>query len=88
MPSPFIYGKIAGGADFTDREEETRNLAQDFCNLTNTMLISPRRWGKSSLVRYALRNSLTVLRAKKILLEMDILDKFGDALTFQDPVYE
>lgn len=53
MASPFVYGRIATGENFTDREEETRSLARDFTNLTNTILISPRRWGKSSLVRQA-----------------------------------
>ena len=53
MDSPFVYGRIAAGTSFLDREAETASLAQDFKNLTNTILISPRRWGKSSLVRKA-----------------------------------
>ena len=53
MDSPFVYGKIATDTSFTDREEETASLVRDFRNLTNTVLISPRRWGKSSLVRRA-----------------------------------
>ncbi len=53
MDSPFVYGRVAMDASFTDREEETASLVQDFRNLTNTILISPRRWGKSSLVRRA-----------------------------------
>lgn len=51
MNSPFVYGKIAAESSFTDRELETASLTRDFLNLTNTVLISPRRWGKSSLVR-------------------------------------
>lgn len=53
MDSPFVYGRIATDAFFTDRDEETSALVWDFRNLTNTVLISPRRWGKSSLVRRA-----------------------------------
>lgn len=53
MKSPFIFGKIAAGEHFTDREEETASLTRDFINLTNTVILSPRRWGKSSLVRKA-----------------------------------
>ena len=53
MKSPFVFGKIVLGNHFTDRETETAQLADNFCNLTNTVLISPRRWGKSSLVRRA-----------------------------------
>ena len=58
MASPFVYGRIATGENFTDREEETRSLARDFINLTNTILISPRRWGKSSLVRQAAKEAV------------------------------
>lgn len=53
MKSPFVFGKIVLGNHFTDRETETAQLADNFCNLTNSVLISPRRWGKSSLVRRA-----------------------------------
>jgi hypothetical protein len=50
---PFQYGVLAEGATFTNREKETLRLIQNFGNGINTMLISPRRWGKSSLVRHA-----------------------------------
>ena len=50
MNTPFIYGKLATGENFTNREKETNHLVQNFLSGTNTMLISPRRWGKSSLV--------------------------------------
>lgn len=36
--------------NFTNREDERDNLAQNFISGINTILISPRRWGKSSLV--------------------------------------
>jgi uncharacterized protein len=50
MDTPFIYGKLAVGENFTDREDEKIRLVQNFHSGTNTVLISPRRWGKSSLV--------------------------------------
>ncbi len=50
MNSPFIYGKIASGATFTDRETEQKRLSDDIASHINSILISPRRWGKSSLV--------------------------------------
>ena len=53
--SPFIFGKLAGGYDFANRENETAHLIQNFTSLINTILISPRRWGKSSLVVKAAR---------------------------------
>lgn len=53
METPFIFGKIATGTNFTDRERETACLVQNFTSLINTIIISPRRWGKSSLVNKA-----------------------------------
>ncbi len=50
METPFIFGKIATEKNFTDRELETATLVQNFTSLINTIIISPRRWGKSSLV--------------------------------------
>ena len=53
---PFTFGKIVSGSDFTDRVEETIHLSNNFKALTNTAIISPRRWGKSSLVEHAIEN--------------------------------
>ena len=50
MEMPFVFGKVATGENFTDRSEETERLLQNFQGLVNTTIISPRRWGKSSLV--------------------------------------
>ncbi len=46
METPFIFGKIATEKNFTDREKETAELVQNFTSLNNTIIISPRRWGK------------------------------------------
>lgn len=61
METPFIFGKIATEKNFTDREVETAHLVQNFKSLINTIIISPRRWGKSSLVN----------RAAKLAMEED-----------------
>ncbi len=53
MKTPFVFGKIASEQEFTDREVETQRLLNNFNGLVNTILISPRRWGKSSLVSKA-----------------------------------
>ncbi len=50
MDIPFIYGKLAVGENFTDRANEKIRVVQNFLSGTNTILISPRRWGKSSLL--------------------------------------
>lgn len=53
MEAPFVFGRIASEQEFTDRQMETRHLLNNFNGLVNTILISPRRWGKSSLVSKA-----------------------------------
>ena len=45
-----MYGRTVRGSLFTNREQETAKLRSNFENRINTTLISPRRWGKSSLV--------------------------------------
>ncbi len=65
MEIPFVYGKIVAGNNFTDREEETRKLGSNFLSQTNTAIISPRRWGKSSLVNKAVA---TVSKSDKSVL--------------------
>jgi uncharacterized protein len=50
MEAPFIFGKIAESYHFTDRESDAKKLKVNLLSGVNTMLISPRRWGKSSLV--------------------------------------
>lgn len=52
MTSPFIYGIAADKDHFTDREIETHRLVSNFTHGVNTMIISPRRWGKTSLVNH------------------------------------
>jgi hypothetical protein len=53
METPFVFGKIASDKNFTDRKTETDRLVSNFVSSVNTILISPRRWGKSSLVAKA-----------------------------------
>lgn len=53
METPFVFGRIATDKNFTDREQETARLVANFTSLINTIIISPRRWGKSSLVNKA-----------------------------------
>ena len=50
MENPFIYGMATFGKWFTDREEDAKRLSANFIHGINTVLISPRRWGKTSLV--------------------------------------
>lgn len=53
MNTPFVFGKIASDEYFTNRTVEISQLSSNFQSLVNTIIISPRRWGKSSLVKKA-----------------------------------
>ncbi len=54
IDKPFAYGVSVSGDNFTDRKAETRNLVMNFTHGVNTILISPRRMGKTSLVHRAI----------------------------------
>lgn len=71
MENPFTFGKAAFGEQFTDREQDTKRLLANFKHGINTVLISPRRWGKTSLVHK------TALLAKSRRLKVVTLDAFS-----------
>jgi hypothetical protein len=52
--NPFIYGEVVPAGAFVDREEELARLSDDLRTGQKIFLISPRRYGKSSLIRQAL----------------------------------
>lgn len=52
MAKPFNYGKLAEDNYFTNRTKEATWLQAQINAGMNCMLISPRRWGKSSLVQH------------------------------------
>lgn len=53
MPAtnPFVYGEIVTSTAFADRESERDHLSRDLAAGQKIFLISPRRYGKSSLIR-------------------------------------
>lgn len=71
MKKSFIYGVAVEGENFTDRVSETRRLKQDFENGQNVVLISPRRMGKTSLVRRVISQVDT---NKVVVVYLDIYD--------------
>ena len=52
MNNPFVTNGYAGEHYFCDREEETRRLIDLLVNGNNVALISPRRLGKTDLIRH------------------------------------
>lgn len=54
MKNPFQYGKVAEKENFIDRDNDRMFLKQSLYSGTNVILVSPRRWGKSSVVKQAM----------------------------------
>jgi uncharacterized protein len=52
--NPFVYGEVVPAAAFVDRVAELDRLVADLTAAQKVFLISPRRYGKSSLIRRAL----------------------------------
>ena len=71
MDKSFVFGVSVEGENFTDRKEETKRIRSNFENGVNTILISPRRIGKTSLVKKVC-SSITSPDIKTIY--MDIYD--------------
>jgi len=69
MENPFLYGMATFGKWFTGREEDIRHLSANFVHGINTILISPRRWGKTSLV---LKIAKKIRNKKLVVVNMDI----------------
>jgi len=60
MKNPFIYGEAVLGENFADRKKELHELVRDLSDSERIFLISPRRYGKTSLIM----NALKVLKLK------------------------
>jgi len=65
MDNPFVYGEVVPTGAFINRVTELDRLVRDLSAGQKVFLISPRRYGKSSLIRQALsavsrRGALTV----------------------------
>src|SRR5436190_14826106 len=63
--NPFVYGEVVPAAAFVNRVAELERLVADLADGQKVFLISPRRYGKSSLIRHALaalarRGAITV----------------------------
>ena len=70
MESPFQFGKVVEGDFFTNRKEDLKQLMSNFDNGINTILLSPRRWGKTSLIKKALTNYTNSKKVKVCLIDL------------------
>jgi uncharacterized protein len=71
--TPFKFGKTTDLDCFTNRDEERKKIKQNLLSGINTMLISPRRWGKSSLVE----KIVSELNTEKKNVKTVMLDVFA-----------
>lgn len=54
MENPFCYGEAVGDAFFMNREKEIEELKSEFRSSQNIIIFSPRRYGKTSLIKKVL----------------------------------
>ena len=85
----FLYGISVSGDNFTDRVRETRRMKMNFENGLNVILISPRRMGKTSLVKHVAQVvdkeiiQVVYIDIYDCRSEYDFYSKFAEALMTQ-----
>jgi hypothetical protein len=68
---PFNYGVTVSNKLFTDRKQDAEKLYSNLVQGINTTIISPRRWGKSSLVEKVLADiSSKEKGVKTVMIDM------------------
>ena len=55
--NPFKFGTIVDGVHFTDREDELEFISSHLKSENHLIIISPRRFGKTSLIKKILNES-------------------------------
>jgi len=63
MKNPFVYGETVSGENFCNRTQEIKELVADIKNCQNVIIFSPRRHGKTSLIKQVLQK----VKAKGVL---------------------
>src|SRR5262245_54597102 len=70
--SPFKYGQTVSNQSFTNREAELELLKSNLLQGIHTMILSPRRWGKSSLVE----KTISIIKEKNKKHRTVVIDLF------------
>jgi len=79
MLNPFYYGQVATGGDFTDRTTELKEIVDELDSGARVFLISPRRYGKTSLAFNALAalNERGVIVAHIDMYDVSTIEQFA-----------
>lgn len=74
MENPFMFGSVVEDEFFTDRVKEVKEIRHFLDSRNHLILISPRRFGKSSVVLKAVKQS----RRQYIMLNMQEVTSISD----------
>jgi len=89
MENPFKFGTIVDGEFFTDRVEEVAYIRQFIENQNHLIIISPRRFGKSSVIMRAMKLSgrkYIFLNLQKVMSVQDLAAKLLSEVCKRNPV--
>ncbi len=79
ITNPFKYGQVVEGEYFTNREKEIREIKHEIISGQHVILISPRRYGKTSVIE----NTINQIKYPSIRLDMQLItDELDFANTF------
>lgn len=84
--NPFIYGEVVSESAFIDRQEEVERLVRDLTDGQKLFLLSPRRFGKSSLVAEVFRQlqkqsvRTVIVPVSSYASYLQFLERFTDRL--------
>ncbi len=76
--NPFVYGEVVPLDSFVDRTDEMSRLVRNLTSSQKIFLISPRRYGKSSLIRHVLAS----LGKQKVLTMELTVSSFSSYVSF------
>lgn len=72
--NPFKFGTVVDGPNFTDREEEQAKIKSFITGENHLILISPRRYGKTSLIMKILKET----KVPHIYLDLQLITSPND----------
>lgn len=78
LRNPFVIGRYISDYYFCDREEETNFLIKQILNGRDVALISPRRLGKSGLIRHTFEQPIIKQNYRTIFVDIYMTTNLGE----------